>query len=39
MTSKRVMIQPARVELRGGIPATDGVQHSYSIYSPVWLVK
>jgi len=39
MSSKRVLIQPARVEMLGGIPATDGVQHSYFLHSPVWLVK
>jgi hypothetical protein len=39
MSSKRVLIQPASVEMLGGIPATDGVQHSNFIHSPVWLVK
>jgi hypothetical protein len=39
MSSKRVLLQPARVEMLGGIPATDGVQHSYFLHSPVWLVK
>ena len=39
MSSKRVLIQPASVEILGGIPATDGVQHSYFLHSPVWLVK
>jgi hypothetical protein len=36
--SKRVIIQPAKVLIRGGIPRTD-VQSSYFVYSPVWLVR
>jgi hypothetical protein len=39
MRSKRVLIQPARIEMLGGIPATDGVQHSSFMHSPVFLVK
>jgi hypothetical protein len=39
VTSKRVIVQPARVEVHGGIPATDGVQHTFFIHSPVWLVR
>jgi len=41
MTSKRVMIQPAPVEIQGGIPATGGSsgQKSQLIYSSVWLVR
>jgi Flp pilus assembly protein TadG len=40
MCSKRVMIQPAPVEILGGIPATAGSsQKSQMIYSPVWLVR
>ncbi len=38
MSSKRVIIQPAKVVVRGGIPRTD-IQSSYFIYSPVWLVR
>jgi hypothetical protein len=38
MSSKRVIIQPAKVVVRGGIPRTDS-QHSYYVYSPVWLVR
>ena len=29
----------ARVEVHGGIPATDGVQHTFFLHSPVWLVR
>jgi hypothetical protein len=39
MTGKRVIIQPARVQIQGGIPATDDQQSSYFLYSPVWLVR
>jgi Flp pilus assembly protein TadG len=39
MGDKRVTIQPARIELRGGIPAGDSGTHSYNLYSPVWLVR
>ncbi len=39
MSSKRVIIQPARVDVYGGIPAGDGAQTSYFLYSPVWLVR
>jgi hypothetical protein len=38
MTSKRVIVQPAKVVTRGGIPRSD-TQHSYYVYSPVWLVR
>lgn len=38
MTSKRVLIQPARMVVRGGIPDTTS-QSSQYIYSPVWLVR
>lgn len=39
MTSRRVMIQPARVEVHGGIPAGDDGQHSHYLHSAVWLVR
>ena len=39
LTNKHVLIQPASVEMLGGIPATDGVQHSSFMHSPVFLVK
>ncbi|MDX1947738.1 MAG: pilus assembly protein TadG-related protein [Pirellulaceae bacterium] len=38
MSSKMLMIQPATVVAKGGIPAT-GTQSSYFLYSPVWLVR
>lgn len=38
MSSKRVIIQPAKVLAHGGIPRTD-TQYSYYVYSPVWLVR
>ena len=38
MSSKRVIIQPAFVLAKGGIPAT-GNQVSDFVYSPVWLVR
>jgi Flp pilus assembly protein TadG len=37
-SSKKVIIQPATMVARGGIPATDG-SHSDFMYSPVWLVN
>ncbi|NLX97082.1 MAG: hypothetical protein GXY83_12980 [Rhodopirellula sp.] len=39
MSSKRVVIQPARIVARGGIPATTDAQLSNFIFSPVWLVR
>ena len=36
--SKRVVIQPANVRTRGGIPGGDN-QTSWFVYSPVWLVR
>jgi len=39
MSSKRVIIQPAKVIIRGGIPGTGGTQTSSYIASPVWLVR
>mgnify|MGYP002623042311 CR=1 FL=1 len=39
MSSKRVTIQPANVVMRGAVPASDTVQTSYFVYSPVWLVQ
>jgi hypothetical protein len=38
MSSKRVIIQPANVIARGGIPSPDPGK-SYFLYSPVWLVR
>lgn len=38
MSSKRVMIQPAKMVAKGGIPST-GATTSYQVYSPVWLVR
>lgn len=37
-SSKRVIIQPASVIVRGGIPSTQETTSSY-VYSPVWLVR
>ena len=38
MSSKRVLIQPATIQIKGGVPATTAQQSQY-IYSPVWLVN
>ena len=38
MSSKRVIIQPANIVVRGGIPSS-GPKVSWFIYSPVWLVR
>lgn len=38
MSSKRVIVQPAHVQVRGGIPGTEN-QTSQFISSPVWLVQ
>ena len=38
MSTKRVIIQPAQIETKGGIPAT-GDQVSNYIHSAVWLVR
>ncbi len=38
MNSKRVIIQPAKVVMSGGIPGGE-TQTSYGVYSPVWLVR
>ena len=38
MSSKRLIVQPANVVIRGGIPA-QGSQQSYFVYSPAWLVR
>jgi len=38
MSSKKVIIQPARVVIKGGVPATTAGT-SYCVYSPVWLVR
>lgn len=37
MSGKQVMVQPANIAIRGGIPAT-GTQKTYAVYSPVRLV-
>ncbi|NUQ61326.1 MAG: hypothetical protein HUU20_02490 [Pirellulales bacterium] len=39
MSGKRVMIQPANIVVRGGIPAATDTQKSYFVFSPVWLVR
>jgi hypothetical protein len=38
MSSKRLIVQPANVVIRGGIPA-EGTQKSEYVYSPAWLVR
>ena len=38
MSNKRVIVQPANVVIRGGIPA-EGTQKSEYVYSPAWLVR
>lgn len=38
-SSKRVVIQPANVIARGGIPAVQAGTTSHYVYSPVWLVR
>jgi len=37
-TKKKVIVQPAAVLTRGGIPSTDEVT-SHHVFSPVWLVR
>lgn len=37
-SSKRVIIQPCKMFIRGGIPSS-GPQTSHFVYSPVWLVR
>ena len=37
-STKKVIIQPAKVVSRGAIP-NDGATSSYFVYSPVWLVR
>jgi hypothetical protein len=39
MSGKRVIIQPARVEVIGGIPGGDDGWYSDFLHSPVWLVR
>jgi hypothetical protein len=39
LTDRYIAIQPARVEIHNGIPATDGDQHSQYIYAPVQLTQ
>jgi hypothetical protein len=38
MSSKRLIVQPAKILVRGGIPST-GATTSWFVYSPAWLVK
>jgi Flp pilus assembly protein TadG len=38
MSSKRLIVQPAKVKAIGGTPAT-GTQKSWYVYSPAWLVR
>lgn len=38
MSSKRLIVQPATVVVRGGVPATGDQKTSY-VYSPAWLVR
>ncbi|HUT11361.1 MAG TPA: pilus assembly protein TadG-related protein [Thermoguttaceae bacterium] len=38
ISSKRVIIQPAMIQVTGGIPAS-GDPTSYFVHSPVWLVR
>jgi hypothetical protein len=38
MSSKHLTVQPANVTTRGIVPSTGG-STSYSVYSPVWLVR
>jgi len=38
MSSKKVIIQPATIKVRGGIPSSNPGS-SHFIYSPVWLVR
>ncbi len=39
MSTKRVIVQPAKILTEGGIPAAGDTQTSNFIYSPVWLVR
>jgi len=39
MSSKRVIVQPARFFVHGGIPTPADAHTSYYIYSPAWLVR
>ena len=40
LSDKRVIIQPAKVKMKGAIPAPPGSpQMSHFVYSPVWLVR
>jgi Flp pilus assembly protein TadG len=38
MSSKRLIVQPAKIVVYGGIPAT-GTTKSWYVYSPAWLVR
>jgi hypothetical protein len=39
VSSKRVIVQPAQVVAKGGIPSTGSTTTSYYVYSPTWLVR
>jgi len=39
MSSKRVIIQPAKITCKGAIPAAGATQTSKFVYSPVWLSR
>jgi hypothetical protein len=39
MSSKRVIVQPAPIVMRGGIVNTGSTPTSSYIYSPAWLVR
>ena len=39
MSNKRLIIQPANVWIRGGIPGPPQATTSQYVYSPVWLVR
>jgi hypothetical protein len=39
MSSKRVIIQPANILVRGAIPSNSPVPTSQFVYSPAWLIR
>jgi len=39
VANRHVLVQPAQVEVVGGIPSDDGEQHTYYLQSPVRLVR
>jgi len=39
INSKRVIIQPATIIAKGGIPNTGNNQTSFFVYSPAWLIR